>query len=67
METLQRTPDPFQTYMGWYYRPSTDMYEFWWLGHAPVICLAAVMLEVMPSGIVREITVSVADKPFLSD
>ena len=55
METLQRTPDPFQTYMGWYFRPSTDMYEFWWLGHAPVICLAAVMLEVMPVEIVNEI------------
>lgn len=66
METLQRTPDPFQTYMGWYYRPGTDTYEFWWLGQEPMLALPAVMLDVMPSGIVREITSAVADKEFLA-
>lgn len=49
---------------GWYFRPSTQMYEFWW-GTRNMIALDAMMLEVMPTYIAMEIRASVTVKPEL--
>lgn len=68
MLTLIGTPEEgFSPLMGWYYRQSTDTYEFWWMGSEPKIALAAVMLEVMPFEIVREIQQAVQHKTWLTD
>jgi hypothetical protein len=68
MKTLQGTPSPwYPNRMGWYYRPSQQVYEFWWQGYQPVITLAAVMLDVMPTEIVMEIRASVTVKQELID
>jgi len=53
--------------MGWYYRPATNMYEFWWQGPEPKISLAAEMLDVMPMEIVMEIKASATVKRELTD
>lgn len=59
VSTAVGTPDAFRMdLMGWYYRSSMQMYEFWWMGTEPKISLAAEMLDVMPTEIVMEIRAS---------
>lgn len=66
--TLNGSPDVFYPdRMGWYYRPSKDQYEFWWMGCAPKITLDAFMADIMPSDIVYEIKSAVANKVDLLD
>lgn len=66
--TLNGAAEPhYLDRLGWYYRPSQDMFEFWWQGSGPMIALAAVMLDVMPTFIQMEILASVTVKPELTD
>lgn len=66
VQTLNGAGEPhYLNRMGWYYRPSTNMYEFWWQGAVPKIALAAEMLDVMPDFIVMEIRASCTVKPEL--
>ena len=39
---------------GWYFRPSTRMYEIWWMGDMPVISLSAEVLPFMPNELVDQ-------------
>lgn len=63
METLTGTILPRNNF-GWYFRPSTQCYEFWWLSEAdrPWIVLTSNLLDCMPSEIANEILVSVSLK-----
>jgi hypothetical protein len=66
--TAVGTPEPYYLdRMGWYYRPSKDQYEFWWMGSKPIITLDAFMADIMPSDIVYEIKTAVANKVDLLD
>jgi hypothetical protein len=66
--TAVGTPDAFHLdLMGWYYRPSQDLYEFWWQGSTPLISLDAMMLSFMPGEICVEIRAATMIKAPLTD
>lgn len=64
METLIGTPE-YDILYGWYYRPSLNSYEFWW-GNRLLVCVDAVMLDVMPDALATEIRASAMVKPELT-
>lgn len=61
MEVLEGTVLPFYRF-GWYYRPSTHVYEFWWMGEVPMISVSAEMLATMPKSLFDEIMIGSALK-----
>lgn len=61
METLEGTVLPYDR-MGWFFRPSTNMYEFWWMGSEPKLCLAAEIVPAMPNMIADEIKMAITLK-----
>jgi hypothetical protein len=65
METLVGSPFAEQRY-GWYYRPSSQEYEFWWCYEAR-ITVHSEILNAMPDYIAMEIRASALVKPELTD
>lgn len=61
METLDGTVLPFNRF-GWYFRPATNMFEFWWMGDQPTMFVSNDVIPAMPMWIAEEITMAVAWK-----
>lgn len=61
METLVGGPS-YPERFGWYYRPATFCYEFWWQGREPKMVVTADVVEFMPDWLRQEITLAVSWK-----
>jgi hypothetical protein len=61
MDVLTGTVLPMNNF-GWYFRPSTNNYEFWWQGIVPVLQVGAEVLPAMPTAIADEIMCAVSLK-----
>jgi len=61
METLEGTVLPRNNF-GWYFRPATNQYEFWWGGEQPFLNLSAEILPIMPNELADEIKMAVTLK-----
>lgn len=61
MEVLEGTIMPRYNF-GWYFRPSIQTYEFWWMGNEPMIRLTAEMLPCVPLELSDEIKMAISLK-----
>lgn len=48
--------------MGWYLRPSTMTYEFWWMGTEPIVSVTVEVLMSLPTFAEKEIRCAVEAK-----